>query len=190
MKNREQTIIWTSWAGVGINVLLAGFKAVIGLLSNSLAILLDAVNNVTDVFSASVTIIGMKLAAKPADKEHPFGHGRAEYFTAVIISVIIILAGGSFLVESFKKILHPEPADYSTPMLIVLAVAVLVKILLGHFVKRIGHRVNSESLVATGADALFDALVTSATLVAAICGMIFGHSLDNIPIDGILGLLI
>ena len=102
MKNREQTIIWTSWAGVGINVLLAGFKAVIGLLSNSLAILLDAVNNVTDVFSASVTIIGMKLAAKPADKEHPFGHGRAEYFTAVIISVIIILAGGSFLVESFK----------------------------------------------------------------------------------------
>ena len=98
MKNREQTIIWTSWAGVGINVLLAGFKAVIGLLSNSLAILLDAVNNVTDVFSASVTIIGMKLAAKPADKEHPFGHGRAEYFTAVIISVIIVLAGGMFLV--------------------------------------------------------------------------------------------
>lgn len=190
MKNREQTIIRTSWAGVGINVLLAGFKAVIGLISNSLAILLDAVNNVTDVFSASVTIIGMKLASKPADKEHPFGHGRAEYFTAVLISVIIILAGGSFLVESFKKILHPEPADYSTPMLIVLAVAVLVKILLGHFVKRIGHRVNSESLVATGADALFDALVTSATLVAAICGMIFGHSLDNIPIDGILGLLI
>lgn len=76
MKNREQTIIRTSWAGVGINVLLAGFKAVIGLLSNSLAILLDAVNNVTDVFSASVTIIGMKLASKPADKEHPFGHGR------------------------------------------------------------------------------------------------------------------
>ena len=100
MKNREQTIIWTSWAGVGINVLLAGFKAVIGLLSNSLAILLDAVNNVTDVFSASVTIIGMKLAAKPADKEHPFGHGRAEYFTAVIISVIIILAAFCLVSEN------------------------------------------------------------------------------------------
>lgn len=190
MRNREKTIIRTSWAGVGINLLLSGFKAIVGMLSNSIAILLDAVNNLTDAFSATVTIIGMKLAIKPADKEHPFGHGRAEYFTAVVISVIIIVAGGSSLVESFKKVLHPEPADYSAAMLAVLAVAILVKILLGHYVKRIGKDMNSESLVATGADALFDALVTSATLLAAICGMVFGDSLANVPVDGILGCLI
>lgn len=190
MSNREQTIIRTSWAGVGINLLLSGFKAVVGLLSHSIAILLDAVNNLTDAFSATVTIIGMKLAIKPADKEHPFGHGRAEYFTAVVISVIIIVAGGSSFIESFKKIMHPEQSDYSLPMLAVLVVAILVKILLGHFVKRIGHKVNSESLMATGADALFDALVTGATFIAAVCSMLFGDKLANVPVDGILGCLI
>ena len=190
MSTREKRIVRTSLAGVAVNLLLSGFKAIIGLMSNSIAIMLDAINNLSDAFSASVTIIGMKLAGKPADKEHPFGHGRAEYFTAVVIALIIIVAGGSSFIESIKKILHPEPSDYSAITIIVLVTAILAKILLGMYVRKTGKEVSSESLIATGADALFDALVTSATLVAAISGMVFGSMLDNIPVDGILGGLI
>ena len=113
MMEREKVIIRASWIGVGTNILLSIFKACIGLVSNSIAILMDALNNLSDAFSASVTIIGMKVAGKPADKEHPFGHGRVEYFTAIVISLVIIVAGVSCLVESVKKIIHPEPAVYT-----------------------------------------------------------------------------
>lgn len=184
---REKIIIRTSWIGVGVNILLSAFKAVIGAASNSIAIVLDALNNLSDAFSASVTIIGMKLAGKPADKEHPFGHGRLEYFTAVIISAVILIAGLSSLVESVKKIISPEPAEYTLMAVIVLIVAILAKIFLGRFVKSVGLKVNSESLTATGADALFDALITSATLLSAVCTIAFGKYIQGIPIDGILG---
>lgn len=187
MMEREIVIIRASWIGVGTNILLSIFKACIGLVSNSIAILMDALNNLSDAFSASVTIIGMKVAGKPADKEHPFGHGRVEYFTAIVISLVIIVAGVSCLVESVKKIIHPEPAVYTFLSILILAVAILAKIFLGRYVKKVGKDYNSESLCATGADALFDALITGSTLLAAICGMIFGNKLDNIPIDGILG---
>ena len=190
MISRERQIIRTSWIGVATNLMLCGFKAIIGLLSNSIAIVLDAINNLSDAFSATVTIIGMRLAGKPADKEHPFGHGRAEYFTAVVISVIIIIAGGSSFIESVKKIIHPEPSEYTYVTLAVLSVAILAKILLGRYVKGIGEKVNSESLTATGADALFDALVTGATLLSAIMSMLMGDRMANIPVDGILGGLI
>ena len=190
MTDRENKIIRTSWVGVGVNLTLSAFKAVSGLLSNSIAIVLDAVNNLSDAFSATVTIIGMKVAGKPADKEHPYGHGRAEYFTAVIIAAVIIIAGASSFVESFKKILSPEPSDYSLVTVGVLVVAIVAKVILGMHVKRTGKEVNSESLEATGSDALFDALITGTTLVAALCGIIFGNKIDKIPIDGILGAFI
>lgn len=190
MITREKRIIRASWTGVLANLLLSGFKAAVGTMSHSIAILLDALNNLTDAFSASVNIIGMKLAGKPADKEHPFGHGRAEYFTAIVIAVIIIAAGGSSLIESVKKILHPEQAEYTGLTIIVLVTAILVKIALGLYVRKTGKEVNSESLVATGADALFDALVTGATLIAAISSLLFGSMLEGIPVDGILGALI
>lgn len=184
---REKRIIRTSWTGVGVNVLLSVFKAAAGLLSNSIAIVLDAVNNLSDAFSASVTIIGMKLACKPADKEHPYGHGRLEYFTAVVISVVIIFAGGSSFIESVKKIFHPVQAEYSAHTLTILIVAIAAKIFLSRYVSRTGKEVNSESLIATGADAMFDALITGATLVSAVCTMIFGEHMAGIPLDGILG---
>ena len=145
MSTREKRIVRTSLAGVAVNLLLSGFKAIIGLMSNSIAIMLDAINNLSDAFSASVTIIGMKLAGKPADKEHPFGHGRAEYFTAVVIALIIIVAGGSSFIESIKKILHPEPSDYSAITIIVLVTAILAKILLGMYVRKTGKEVSDRS---------------------------------------------
>lgn len=190
ISHREKRIINTSWAGVAVNLTLSAFKAATGLIANSIAIVLDAINNLSDAFSATVTIIGMKVAGKPADKEHPYGHGRAEYFTAVVIAAVIIVAGVTSFIESSKKIIHPEPAEYTTATLIVLVTAILAKIFLGRWVKKVGEEVNSESLVATGADALFDALITSATLVAALCGLFFGDKIDKIPIDGILGALI
>lgn len=190
MTDREKKIIRTSWTGVAVNILLSAFKAVTGIVANSIAIVLDAINNLSDAFSATVTIIGMKVAGKPADKEHPYGHGRAEYFTAIIIAAVIVIAGITSLVESFKKILHPEPTEYTVAALVVLITAIAAKIVLGKYVKKTGREVNSESLIATGSDALFDALITGSTLLAAICGMVFGDRLSMVPVDGILGALI
>ena len=110
---REATIITTSIIGIIANVLLAGFKAVVGLATNSIAIVLDAVNNISDAGSSLITIIGTKLAAKEPDKEHPFGYGRIEYLSAMIISVIVLYAGVTSLVESVKQIIHPEPPEYT-----------------------------------------------------------------------------
>ena len=100
--NREHVIVRTSMIGIGVNILLVAFKMTVGLLSHSIAIVLDAVNNLTDAFSSIVTIIGTKLAGKPADRKHPYGHGRAEYLTAMIISVIILYAGITSAIESVK----------------------------------------------------------------------------------------
>ncbi|MBQ7158074.1 MAG: cation transporter [Treponema sp.] len=177
-QNREKTIIFTSVLGIFANIALASFKAVVGMLSHSIAIVLDAVNNTTDALSSVVTIIGTKLAGKPADKEHPYGHGRAEYLTALVISVIILYAGVTSLFESIKKIITPTTPDYKPLALVVVAVAVVVKISLGLFVKSTGKRVHSDSLVASGQDAFMDAIISVSTLIAAAVFLIFGISLE------------
>ena len=152
--NREKTIVKTSVIGILANVLLAAFKAIVGFFTNSIAITLDAVNNLTDALSSVITIIGTKIAGKKPDKNHPFGHGRFEYIGTVTISVIILYAGITALIESIKKIITPEKPDYTPVALIIVAVAVAVKIVLGLFVRRAGIRVKSDSLVASGKDAL------------------------------------
>ena len=176
--SREKTIIKTSIIGIIANVFLAGFKAVIGLMTNSIAIVLDAVNNISDAGSSLITIVGTKLAGKEPDKKHPFGYGRIEYLSAMIISVIVLYAGITSFVESVKQIIHPETPDYNTISLIIVAVAVVVKILLGRYVKRVGEKVNSDSLVNSGEDATLDSIISASTLVAAIIFMIFGLSLE------------
>ena len=177
-QDREKIIVHTSIIGIIANIALAIFKAITGLLSHSIAIVLDAVNNTTDALSSVVTIIGTKLAGKPADKKHPFGHGRAEYITALIIAIIILYAGITSLVESVKKIITPSEPEYKPLSLIIVAVAVVVKIALGLFVKARGKRVNSDSLVASGQDALMDSIISVSTLVAAAVFLIFGISLE------------
>lgn len=175
---RDQVIIRTSGIGIAANVLLAAFKAVIGMVTHSIAITMDAVNNLSDALSSVITIIGTKLATRQPDKEHPWGHGRAEYLSAMVISVIVLYAGVTSLIESVRKILHPETPDYSQTALVIVAVAVVVKIVLGRYVKSVGERVNSESLVDSGQDALMDSVISASTLVAALIFIFSGLSLE------------
>ena len=176
--NRNSIIVRTSVIGILANVLLSAFKAFVGIVSGSIAITLDAVNNLSDALSSVITILGTKLASKKPDKKHPFGHGRIEYLTAAIISIIVLYAGVTSLVESIKKILHPQTPEYTTISLIIIAVAVVVKIVLGRYVKGVGEKVKSDSLVASGKDAMFDSIISASTLLAAIIFLLSGVSLE------------
>ena len=176
--SRDKVIIRTSVIGIAANVLLAAFKAVIGLASNSIAVVLDAVNNLSDALSSIITIVGTKLAGKLPDKKHPLGYGRVEYLSAMLVSGIVLYAGITSAVESVKKIIHPEKPDYSVISLVIIAVAVLVKIVLGRYVKAQGEKVNSGSLVASGSDAMFDAILSSSVLASAIIFKVSGISLE------------
>lgn len=176
--SRDQVIVKTSIVGITVNVLLAAFKAVVGALSHSIAIVMDAVNNLSDALSSIITIIGTKLAGKRPDKKHPMGYGRIEYFTAIIISLIVLYAGVTAFVESVKKIIAPETPDYSVISLVIIIVAVVAKILLGTYVIRNGKKTNSDSLIASGKDALSDSIISAATVVAAVVYIIFHLSLE------------
>ena len=183
--SREKTIIRTSIIGISANVFLATFKAIIGLFTGSIAIILDSVNNLSDALSSVITIIGTKLAGKPADKKHPFGHGRVEYLTALVISIIILYAGLTSFIESIKKILNPTIPDYTLISVIIISVAVFVKIFLGLFVQAMGKKVNSDSLIASGKDALMDSIISASTIAAALIFIIF-----HISLEAYLGVLI
>ncbi|MBQ5991491.1 MAG: cation transporter [Clostridia bacterium] len=175
---REKTIVRTSIVGIVTNVLLVGFKAFVGLMSNSIAIILDAVNNLSDALSSVVTIIGAKLGAKQPDKKHPLGYGRIEYLSSMIVAALVLYAGITSLVESIKKIIRPEAADYSTVTLVIISVAIIVKLILGMYVKKQGKKVNSGALVASGSDALFDAILSASVLASAIVYLVWGISLE------------
>lgn len=183
--DRSSQIIRTSWIGIVANVLLAAFKAGVGIISNSVAIVMDAVNNLSDALSSVITIVGTKLSQRPADRKHPFGFGRIEYFSAIIIAVIVLSAGITSLIESVKKIFDPTEPSYTKVTLIVIVVAIVVKLVLGYYVKRKGEQLNSDALIASGSDALFDAVITLATLISAGVMLMW-----NVSLDGILGALI
>ena len=176
--DREKTIVRTSVIGIITNVLLAAFKAAVGLISNSIAVTLDAVNNLSDALSSVITIIGAKLGAKKPDKKHPLGYGRIEYLSSMIVAAIVLYAGITSLTESVKKIIHPEAADYGMVSLIIIAVAIVVKLVLGRYVKKQGEKVNSGALVASGKDASFDAILSASVLASTIVFLIWGVSLE------------
>jgi cation diffusion facilitator family transporter len=176
---RDKIIVKTAITGIAVNVMLVIFKALVGLMANSIAIILDAVNNLSDALSSIITIVGTKLAMKPADKKHPLGHGRIEYLTAMLIAGIVLFAGVTALIEAGKKILHPAVTHYSVITLIVVAVAIVTKLLLGSYTKKKGQEVDSGALKASGADALFDAVVSAATLFGAAVNMIWGLNIDG-----------
>lgn len=167
-EERNKLIVRTSIIGILANVLLAGFKMVVGLFAHSIAIILDAVNNLSDVLSSLVTIVGNKLANKAPDRKHPLGHGRVEYISALIVSAIILYAGVTAAIEAVKKIINPETPNYTTVTLFIIAVAVVVKIVLGLFVSKQGKKVKSGALEASGKDALFDAVISASVLASAI----------------------
>jgi len=176
--SRDRVIVRTSVIGILANVALAVFKAAVGLLSHSIAIVLDAVNNLSDAASSVITIVGTRLAGRAPDRRHPFGYGRIEYLTATIISVIVLYAGITSLTESVKKILHPEMPDYSAAALVIVAAGVAVKILLGRYVKGVGERVDSAALVNSGEDAALDSIISASTLAAAAIYLLTKISLE------------
>ena len=184
-QNREKIIIRTSILGITANIFLSLFKAAVGFITNSIAIVLDSVNNLSDALSSVITIVGTKLAGKPADKKHPLGHGRAEYLTALVIAVIILYAGFTACVESIKKIITPVTPEYNTASIVIISVAVVVKIFLGLFVKASGKKVNSDSLIASGQDALMDSIISASTIVAAAVFLIW-----HVSLEAYLGVLI
>ena len=177
-KNREKTVVKTSVISIIANIVLAGFKAFVGLLANSIAIVSDAINNLSDALSSIITIVGTKLAGKAPDKKHPYGYGRVEYMTSLAVSGIVLYAGITALVESVKKIIKPETPDYSTVTIIILVAGILVKFALGLYVKKVGKDVRSDSLVASGTDAFNDAILSISVLASAIIYMIFHVSLE------------
>ena len=176
--DRSSVIVRTSIIGILANLLLVAFKAVVGIAANSIAIILDAVNNLTDALSSVITILGAKLANRKPDKNHPLGHGRYEYLSAMIIVAIVLYAGITSLIESIKKIIVPEAADYSMVTLIIIAAAVVVKIVLGRYVSSKGKQVDSAALTASGKDALFDAAISASVLLAALIYLATGISLE------------
>lgn len=177
-QSRQKSIVRTSTLGIIANVALAGFKAAVGILSHSIAITLDAVNNLSDAASSAITILGTKLAGKAPDRTHPYGHGRYEYLTTMVVAGIVLWAGLTSLFEAIKGIVQPQTPEYDTIGLVIIAVAVVVKILLGrHFVSA-GKKLQSGSLVASGEDASFDAIISAATLVAAGIYILFGLSTE------------
>ena len=176
--DRTKSIVRTSIIGIAANILLSVFKAFVGIVSHSVAITMDAVNNLSDAFSSVITIVGAKLSAREPDRKHPYGYGRVEYLSAMVIGIIILYAGITSLTESVTKIIHPETPDYGTPALVIVSAAIVVKIVLGLYTKKMGEKFDSDSLVASGKDALNDSIISASTLVAAIIFIVAGVSIE------------
>ncbi|MBO7475305.1 MAG: cation transporter, partial [Campylobacter sp.] len=176
--SRDKIIVRTGAIGIITNVILSAFKGFIGFFTNSVAIMVDAINNLSDALSSVITIVGLKLANKKPDKEHPYGHGRIEYLTALTIGVIILYTGVAALISCVKKIISPVMPEYDTISLFIIAVAVVAKLFLGIYTQKMGVRANSDSLIASGVDAKFDALISLSTLIAALIFIFFGVSLE------------
>ena len=176
--DREKTIVRTGIIGIVANILLASFKALVGVAIHSTAMVLDAVNNFSDVLSSVVTIIGTKIASRKPDKKHPLGHGRVEYLAQMIIAALILYAGITALWESIKKIIDPVDPEHSAVSLGIISVAIIVKIFLGLYVKKQGKKAKSDLLISSGTDALFDAILSTAVLISAVILIFFKFNIE------------
>ena len=182
---REKEIVKTSIIGIIANIFLVIFKASVGFITNSIAIVLDAINNLTDVLSSVVTLIGAKLGAKLPDKKHPLGHGRIEYLSSLLVSAIIIYAAIASFLESIKKIIEPVAVNYNAAFYIIVAVSIITKLFLSNYVKKKGEKYNSSALIGSGNDALNDVLISISVLISAIVFLFINFSLE-----GYVGILI
>ena len=165
--------------GIVCNILLCVFKLVVGTVSGAVSITADAMNNLSDATSAVVTLIGFKLAEKPADADHPYGHARYEYLSGLAVAGLIVVIGFELAKTSVEKILHPAQVLFSLPVCIVLVLSILIKLWMCLFNRRLGKMVNSTALLATAADSRNDAVSTTAVLVAGILGTAFGWQIDG-----------
>jgi len=183
--SREKIIIRAGIIGVFANIGLAVIKIVIGSFAGSVAIISDAINNISDAASSVITILGSKLAAKDPDDKHPYGYGRIEYITALVISVVIIVVGIEFLQTSFKAVFNPKPVDFTWMAIIIMLITVFAKIILSRFNKKAGKEAMSPALIASGTEALGDAAVTTITVMAAVISLF-----SDIHLDGYAGILV
>lgn len=171
--------------GIAANALLCGAKFMIGIITGSVAVQADAVNNLADIGSNLMTLLSAHLAGKPADREHPYGHARMEYIAALIIAFLILMVGFELGKESFDKILHPEQVEFTVATMIALAVSIAVKLWMGTFTANIGKRIESAALSAATADSLMDCISTGAILVSSLLAYFF-----NVNLDGYIGLAV
>ena len=185
MQDRSKKIVQTSLVGIFANLGLVVIKAIVGIVAMSVAIIMDAINNLSDALSSVITIVGTKLAQKKPDEKHPYGHGRVEYLTSLIISVIIIIAGSAAIVESIIAIIDNNLPQFEIWSVILIAVAILVKIAISFFFRYRGKKLNSDALKGSGIDALFDAFLSLGTLIAIIVALIW-----QVNIEGYIGAII
>ena len=185
LKVRNKYAMLSSITGIIVNILLSIFKFIVGLISNSMSIISDAVNNITDAGSSVVSMIGFKLSQKEIDKDHPWGHGRMEYVAAFIVDVLIIIVGYQLLQTSIGKIIHPEMPSITNVTIILLVVAILVKLWLFVFYRKIANTIDSAAIRGTAYDSISDTISTLAVLISAIVA-----KLANVSIDGYISILV
>ena len=187
--NREKVIIKTSIIGIIGNIFLVIFKAFVGIIAGSVSIIMDAINNFTDALSSIITIIGTKLSGKKPNKKHPYGYGRIEYLTSTLIAMLILFAGGMAIYESIKSIIdyfqNGTMPSFEIYSIIIIAAAILVKVSIGLYFRHKGNKIDSEALKASGMDALFDSILSTATLVGVILA-----KFADLYVEGFLGILI
>ena len=176
---REAYGILAGIVGIACNLVLCAMKFIIGIISGSIAIQADAVNNLSDVGSSAVMLIGSKMAGKPADREHPYGHARMEYIAALIIAFLILIVGFELGRESVLKIIAPEPVEFSVAMIVVLVLSILVKFWMSRFTSNIGRRIHSSTMSAATSDSISDVISTGAILISSVVGYFKGVNIDG-----------
>jgi len=179
MGNRNEIIIKTSVRGIIANILLVLAKGIVGFFTNSIAIILEAVNNLTDVISSIITIIGTKLAGRAPDREHPYGHGRIEYIATLAVGIIITATGFGALIDSIPKIITPPAVRHSLISIFVMLASIIVKLLIGLHYRKVSKTIDSDTLSASGTDALFDAIISTSTLVSIVINLLTGANLEG-----------
>ncbi len=184
-KVRERYGILSSIVGIICNVIIFTSKLIIGSLIHSISIISDGFNNMSDCASCIVTMFGYKMAAKPADKDHPFGHGRIEYLTSLVIAAVIVVVGCELLKTSVIKVVHPEKISFSVYACVILVISILIKIWMGFFNRRLGARINSSVMIATSKDSFSDVFATLATLIALVSSI-----WTKAPVDGVMGVVV
>lgn len=182
---RARVGVLSGVVGIVCNVLLFAMKLAVGLLSGSVSITADAMNNLSDATSSVVTLVGFRLAQRPADEDHPYGHARYEYLSGLAVAAMIVVIGFELAQTSVEKILHPEPVQFSWPVCVVLVGSIAVKLWLSLFNTKLGKLVQSQTLLATAADSRNDTISTAAVLVAGVVGTLTGWK-----IDGVMGLAV
>ncbi len=182
---RTQYGILASIVGIICNIILFAVKVVIGIIIGSISVTADAFNNLSDAASSVISFVGVKIANRPADREHPFGHGRYEYIAALIVAFLVFEVGVTCFKSAIDKVIHPQAVEFKLVLVIILGLSILVKVWLGFFNRKLGKRINSSVMKATSADAFGDVLITSATVISILVGYI-----TNLRIDGYMGLLV